>query len=89
MNKITLALVVGLLAGCASVTPNYDAKFGDAVRGARQAQTLNPTSAPDADPVVGLDAQAAVSAQQRYQDSFKSPPQTFEVISSGGNRFGQ
>jgi len=88
MNKITLALLLGLLAGCASVTPNYDVKFGDAVRAARQAQTLNPAIAVSEDPVLGLDARAAVNAQQRYQDSFRSPPQTFEVISSGGSRFG-
>jgi len=89
MNKITLALVLGLLAGCASVTPNYDAKFGDAVRAARQAQILNQSAAPDADPVLGLDAQAAVNAQGRYQDSFKSPPPTFEVINIGGSMSGK
>lgn len=85
MNKITLTLLLGLLAGCASITPNFDAKFGDAVRAARQAQTLNPgPRAADTDPVLGLDAQAAVKAQERYQESFKAPPKTFEVINIGG-----
>ena len=88
MNKITLTLLLGLLAGCASVTPNYDAKFGDSVRAARQAQILNPTAAPDADPVLGLDAQAAVNAQGRYQDSFKAPPKTFDVTGESNSRFG-
>jgi len=88
MNKITLTLLFGLLAGCASVTPNYDAKFGDAVRAARQAQILNPTALPDADPVLGLDAQAAVNAQGRYQDSFKAPPKTFDITGESGSRFG-
>jgi len=88
MNKITLTLLLGLLAACTSITPNYDAKFGDAVRSARQAQTLNP-GAKDMDPVMGLDAQAAVKAQDRYQDSFKAPPKTFEVINIGGALSGQ
>jgi len=88
MKKITLILLIGLMAGCASVTPNYDAKFGDAVRAARQAQTVNPNAAPDADPVLGLDAQAAVNAQGRYQDSFKAPPKTFDITGESGSRFG-
>lgn len=89
MNKITLTLLLGLLTACTSITPNYDAKFGDAVRSARQAQTLNPGAKADTDPVMGLDAQAAVKAQERYQDSFKTPPKTFEVINIGGGLSGQ
>ena len=89
MNKITPTLLLCLLAACASTTPNYDAKFGDAVRGARQAQTLNPGARADTDPVLGLDAQAAVKAQERYQESFKAPPKTFEVINIGGAMSGQ
>lgn len=89
MNKITLTLLLGLLSACASNTPNYDAKFGDAVRAARQAQTLNAGTTADTDPVMGLDAQAAVKAQERYQDSFKTPPKTFEVINIGGGLAGQ
>lgn len=89
MNKITLALLASLLTACASITPNYDAKFGDAVRSARQAQTLNPGAKADTDPVMGLDAQAAVKAQERYQESFKTPPKTFDVINIGGALSGQ
>lgn len=89
MNKITLPLLLCLLTGCASITPNFDAKFGDAVRAARQAQTLNPGPRSDTDPVLGLDAQAAVKAQERYQDSFKAPPKTFDVINIGGAMSGQ
>ena len=88
MNKITLTLLLGLLSGCTAVAPNYDAKFGTALRTALQAQTLNPNAAPDTDPVLGLDAQAAVNAQGRYQDSFKAPPKTFDITGESGNRFG-
>lgn len=84
MNKITLAVLLGLMAGCATVAPNYDAKFGDAVRAARAAQTLNPGTPADDDPVLGLDGKAAVSAIDRYEESFKTPPKTFEVINIGG-----
>lgn len=89
MNKITLTLLVGLLAACSSITPNYDAKFGDAVRAARQAQTLQPSATAVIDPVMGIDAQAGVKAQERYQESFKTPPRSFEVINIGGALSGQ
>jgi hypothetical protein len=89
MNKVLIILLpLCLLAACASVTPNYDAKFGDAVRIARKTQTLNPTAPSQADPALGLDAQAAVHALGRYEESFKTPPRTFEVINIGGARSG-
>ncbi|NMM20016.1 MAG: hypothetical protein HHJ15_08730 [Rhodoferax sp.] len=72
--------------GCASTTPELDAKFGDAVRAARESQTLNPTASTNKDPVLGLDGKAAVNALERYQDSFKSPPKTFEVINITGGQ---
>lgn len=89
MNKITLTLLLGLVVGCASVSPNYDAKFGNAVRAARQAQILNPGAPANADQALGLDGRAAVQALDRYQDSFKAPPKTFEVINIGGSLSGQ
>lgn len=75
-------VVLGLatqLTGCVNTTPELDAKFGDAVRAVRESQTLNPGASPNQDPVLGLDGKAAVQAQERYQDSFKSPPKTFEI----------
>lgn len=86
---VTIA-VMGLatqLTGCASTTPELDAKFGDAVRAARDKQILNPAASANQDPVLGVDGKAAVSAQDRYNDSFKAPPKTFEVI--GGSVSGQ
>lgn len=79
-------VVLGLatqFTGCVNTTPELDAKFGDAVRAAREAQTLNPGASPNQDPVLGLDGKAAVQAQDRYQDSFKSPPKTFEINTGG------
>lgn len=74
-----------LLAGCASTTPVADSRFGEAVRAARAAQTLNPQASANRDPVKGLDGQAASSAMERYQDSFKTPPKTFEILNIGGS----
>lgn len=87
MNRTTPLLAIALaLAGCAgpnySVTPQYDARFGAAVREARQRMTLNPT--PSADTLVGIDGISAREAQTRYQDSFKAPPPVVNVINIGG-----
>jgi hypothetical protein len=72
------------LTGCGSTTPDMDAKFGDAVRAVRQQQILNPAAPMGNNPVLGIDGQAAASAQDRYHDSFKAPPKTFEVFGIGG-----
>lgn len=79
---IPLAAVI-LLAGCSS-SPAYDARFGDAVRQARLAQTINPQAGSNPDQVAGIDTQAALEAQKRYHDSFKEPPPVTNVINIGG-----
>ena len=84
MNRIVLLLVPSLLAGCAiSPTPQYDMRFGDAVRQARQAQTLNPQ--PSTVSVQGIDGMAAKAASDRYINSFKAPPPPVNVINIGGS----
>lgn len=93
-HRLLLAVVLlggsGLMAGCAgTTTPELDAKFGDAVRTSRERQTLNPAASANKDPVLGIDAKAAVNTQERYQDSFRSPPKTFEILGIGGNLSGQ
>jgi len=79
-----LVLTPVWLAGCASTTPEYDKRFGDAVRLARQQMTINPEAGNRADPVAGLDGPSAREAVQRYQDSFKAPPPVNNVINIGG-----
>jgi hypothetical protein len=79
-----------LLAACATpTTPVLDAAFGQAVRAARQAQTLNLGPPPTNDPTQGLDGKSAVNLIERYQDAFKSPPKTFEVLNMGSAASGQ
>jgi hypothetical protein len=90
---LALASLLGLNGCASSNTPNLDAKFGKAVRNARQQQTLNPTAGTNNDPVLGIDAAAAVHTQGQYVDSFRSPPKSFEVLgttgaSSGGSSSG-
>lgn len=86
MNRLLISCsVFALLAGCAnSPTPNYDERFGDAVRAARNAQTLNPTASANPDPVAGLDGRSAREAILLYQGTFKSPPSVVNVINIGG-----
>lgn len=82
-RNFTPLLLASLLAGCAvSPTPNYDARFGEAVRNAREAQVLNPQGV--AHHIPGLEGRAAQEAAARYQDSFKAPPPVVNVINIGG-----
>jgi hypothetical protein len=79
-----VASCAALLTACASTTPVLDANFGNAVRQARSTQALNPNASANRDPVRGIDGQAAAAAQDRYHESFKTPPKTFEIINIGG-----
>ena len=78
-----------LLTACTSTNPTMDAKFGDAVRQARLQQTINPNASANRNPVLGIDGRAGTAAQDRYQESFRTPPKTFEIINIGGAINGQ
>jgi hypothetical protein len=78
--------VTASLAGCAaSTTPDYDLKFGDAVRQARAQMILNPNAGTNPDPVTGMDGIAAREATVLYQGTFKTPPPVVNVINIGGS----
>jgi hypothetical protein len=86
MKSALPVALCALLAGCgamSSATPNWDMRFGDAVREARLRMTLNP-NAGSGDPVAGMDGRSAHEAQERYEDSFKAPPPVVNVINIGG-----
>jgi len=88
MNKthiLLCACACAVLGGCAaSPTPQYDMRFGSAVRDARLRMTINPDAGRSGDPVAGMDARAAHEGLVRYQDSFKTPPPVVNVINIGG-----
>jgi hypothetical protein len=85
MRNISIALLA-VLGGCAvPVTPQYDARFGDAVRQARQSMIVNPNAGSSGDSVAGMDGKAAAEAVGRYEDSFKAPPPVVNVINIGGS----
>ena len=85
MRRLTPWALLAMLAGC-TTTPHYDAHFGDAVRQARSAMTIDPDAASRPGPAPGMDGPAAQQAIGRYQDSFKAPPppRSVNVISLGG-----
>lgn len=84
INLIVQGLLLSLLVACASNnTPELDQKFGQAVRSTMAAQVINPNGTATHDPVANIDAAAAIGAQQGYQDSFKTPPKTFDVFGGG------
>ena len=84
LSVISLLTLVALLAGCGSTTPNYDTKFGDAVRQARFDMTINPNAGQNAGQAQGMDGVSASEAIKRYHDTYKAPPPVANVINIGG-----
>ena len=81
---LAIAAIAGLVAGCASPTPNYDARFGDAVRDAKRKMTINPDAGKSTDQALGMDGRASRESMQRYHDTYKTPPPAVNVINIGG-----
>lgn len=88
MNKLAFALLLSLIAGCSTVTPNYDTKFGDAVRAARLKMTINPDAGQNPDQAAGMDGKAGREAVILYHGTFRAPPPVVNVINIGGGGSG-
>jgi hypothetical protein len=86
MKTRAFALLIAVLAaGCQHTTPNYDARFGDAVRDAKRKMTIDPDAGKkNPDMALGMDGRATRQTVIRYQDSFKEPPPAVNVINIGG-----
>ncbi len=76
LTRMSAVALFVCLAGCASNTPNLDRQFGVAAASVLQQQVLHP-GVPASQSVAGMDGQAAKSAYDNYQKSYKEPePQT-------------
>jgi hypothetical protein len=85
-RALSLGLFAGLLGGCAtSVTPNYDLKFGDALREAKLQMIIDPDAGKNPDMALGINGAAARETIVRYQNSFRAPPPVTNVINIGGS----
>jgi hypothetical protein len=87
MKRLAFAVLAGLVVGCSNnpVTPHYDVRFGDAVREARQRQTLNPQAGREGAALTGMDGVAARESVDRYHEAFKAPPPVVNVINIGNS----
>ena len=80
------ALALATLAGCAATSPAYDSGFGSAVRASVAYQVVDPAAVANTNPVVGIDANAALGAQLQYEKSFASPAGHQPAMLSGSGR---
>ncbi len=78
-----LGLLIALLGGCATSTPQFDSTFGDAVNAAKAQQTINPEASLNATPPDGLDGESANAVMDRYHKSFERPPATGNIFNIG------
>jgi len=82
--RTLLAAAAFILAGC-ETTPLLDSHFGKAVTTARMQQVIDPDASLNAKPADGLDGRATRNAMVRYQESFRTPPSSFEAGNIGGS----
>ena len=88
LKRLFLVCAGTLLAtGCVQRAPFLESQMGQSLSLIKAQQVINPNASSNADPVAGLDAKAAKSAQDRYEQSFKAPqpqPNAFTIgIGSG------
>lgn len=84
MTRIFSAILFFLMSGCASSTPNYDLKFGHALRDAKMNMIINPDAGKNPDTVAGMDGKSAREGIILYQNTSKAPPPAVNVINIGG-----
>jgi hypothetical protein len=76
LSRLGAAALLAMLAACASHPSRFDRQFGVAAKATLQQQIIRP-GPPASQYVGGLDGQAAKSANDNYQKSFRDPvPQT-------------
>ncbi len=79
-HRLLIALTVvtvvtaSALGGCGSLTPNYDTRFGDALRQARLDMTRNPDAGQQASDEELMDGTTAQQAITRYHAVPRAAP---------------
>jgi type IV pilus biogenesis protein CpaD/CtpE len=86
IRVLTPAVLALLLSACAATSPQADARFGQSVRATLASQVAQPAAVRNANPVSGVDGQAARAAQERYERSFAKPETTAAPPSMIGTR---
>lgn len=92
MNKpctctVLACLTMALTTGCVQRAPYLESQMGQSLGMLKAQQVINPNAGTNTNPVAGIDASAAKSAQDRYQQSFKAPqpqPNAFTIGIGGG-----
>jgi hypothetical protein len=87
-NLIVVAAALWL-AGCVSIEPGVEERFGESVKAANRAQSIYPDGPPNREVAEGMDGAAAKEAMDRYINSFRAPPPTINVLNIGGAFTGQ
>jgi hypothetical protein len=79
----TLCLVAAALCGCVATAPEWETRFGDAVRQSRAAQVIDPAAPSRNVTAPGADGKATAGALTGYATSYgyavkeaKQPPLT-------------
>lgn len=82
---IALASSAFALAGCATTTPETDARFGEATMTLKASQSIDPAAAlTNANKSTnGMPGQAASNGIDRYYKSFSAPPAPMNIINVG------
>lgn len=80
-----LVVALNAIVACAPLTPNLDQEFGKTVRSLREQQTMHPNASSNT-AVTSLDAQAAASAVDRYNKSYRQPAPQQNVFTIGVGR---
>lgn len=85
ISLTAVAAVAAALTGCASVTPDYDARFGQAVQVSAASQLIDPqaTARHAKDDAAIMDGRAARAAYNRYVLSFIRPQPAPNVFTIG------
>lgn len=85
-TRAAVLLALASLAGCASTSPAWDSGFGSAVRASVATQVIDPAASANRNPAAGIDAKAALGAQQQYEQSFARPAAHQPAMLSGSGR---